>query len=365
VRKIIFIMTMLVLFARNGLTAEITIEELTQNIEKALDQIQDITFTSTLKLRQKDSDDAKTLTKGTVWYKKSGLGKQELTMSYSPEQKHIVIYKVEGDSFYTYEILSKEDKIMQMKYPLKLWESAEINPGFFYKAMKKLIQSGAPYSIEYQKDLNMYEVRFVSEKESFEFQIKGDSWIPFGMIQKNEKGIVERVRENFVINAGIPDELFNIPLGSKTQTEKRVLADEISAIEITRCGIIKNVTEKEYFEPEKLLNPKNMIVTNHAKVEKGAIFGCVYTVKGKPSGADVSGLLKVIIAHPKITNPRTGKSETETQMLTLDVFIDKEDPAMMIFWSSDDDAYKRVPGEWAFQFWADGKKLNEKTFIVE
>ena len=361
-KEFLITVIMLVFFVSNGVAAEITINEMTKNIEKALEQINDISFSTLLRTRPKDVsiNDARVLSEGNIWFKKPGLGRQEFSLNFAPEKKNIRIYKVKGDSFDSYEILEQEGKINEQKYPLEFWKNSDVHPEKFFSMMKAWIQAGVPYSIVYQKDLDTYNVRFYENNISF--LVRGDSWLPYGMITEQDNNITEDIWENIVVNAGVSDQLFEVTQNKDTQVNKSIYASKITGIELSRCGSIENVTEKEYFDGDKLLNPNNMIETDQIRGRKGEIFGCVFIVRGEPSGAVAQGLIDIKVAHPEMKNPATGKIETKSNLLSTNITIDKTDTATVIFWS--DDEYKIVPGKWTFQFFGQGIKMAEKTFTV-
>jgi outer membrane lipoprotein-sorting protein len=351
------------LIAKGGIAAELSIEEITKNMENALETINDISFKTVMRTMTKGADinDTRILSEGNIWFKRPCWGRHEFHLSFAPEKKHTYIYRVEGDSYFSYEILEGENKINKMKYPLETCAISDVNPEKMLNTMKKFILSGLPYTIGHENDLGLYIIRFSSEKDVI-FQIKDDSWLFHKMINENGDNITEFSWEDLVINTGVSDNLFLVPLEGETQINESVYATKVNNIEITRCGAFQNVTEQEYWDPDKLLNPNNMIETDQIEGKKGAIFGCVFTVRGEPSGADATGYFQAKVLHPDITNPNTGKIDNEERLVSTDIKIDRETTATIIFWSADD--YKIVPGKWTFQFYGNGVKMAEKVFTV-
>lgn len=206
-----------------GIMSPIKIEELSRNIEKALGAINSMVSDRVLRYRDKGADASQTtdLIKSTDWYKKPGLAKSDSTTLYLPAgpEKHVYITKFDGANLNSYEILN-DGSVKQQSFPAEEWEKSYA-PGALYKDMKKRIEDGTRYSLEYRKDRNVYVLKFGSADEAV-FEISGESWLPYSVAVFDQKNnaIVEKVWSNIKINPRIPDEMFVVPQKANSSNQQ-------------------------------------------------------------------------------------------------------------------------------------------------
>jgi hypothetical protein len=93
--------------------------------------------------------------------------------------------------------------------------------------------------------------------------------------------------------------------------------------------------------------------------KKGVSFGVRFIVRGKPEGAITK--ITFITKYPPqgLRNPDTGRTSHESNF-EWPVEIGKTDSRTYSF----DSAWEAQPGEWALEFWYQGKKLGGQTFTV-
>jgi outer membrane lipoprotein-sorting protein len=197
-----------------GAVSPIGLEELTRNIERALGSINSMVSDRVLRYRDKGADASRTtdLIKSTDWYKKPGSAKSDSTTLYLPTgpERHVYITRFDGVSLQSYEILN-DGAVKQQSFPAEEWEKS-YTPGALYNDMKKRIEDGAPYRLEYRKDRKVYVLQFDSADEAV-FEILAESWLPYSVAVFDQKNnaIVEKVWSNIKINPVIPDGMFVVP----------------------------------------------------------------------------------------------------------------------------------------------------------
>ena len=96
-------------------------------------------------------------------------------------------------------------------------------------------------------------------------------------------------------------------------------------------------------------------ITNRIPAQKGVRFGVRFLLDGLPKGKEIVLVKKVL--HPAITEK--GKTYTAHQY-EINYIMGKEFVSGFAFGSDN----LIVPGDWTFQFFADGKKVLEQTFTV-
>jgi len=193
----------------------ITFDELTKRIEKALAQINTMTFDEVMRYRPPGADHTKNtdLIKDKCWYKKPGLHRSESVTLYMPSgpQNHVYVGKLEGGNYNSYELLTN-GSVEKSSFAVEGWDN--ITPGRFYMEIKKRIKDGNSYSLEFDQNRNVYVLTFSSPDEPI-FEVAGDSWLPYFVAVYDQKNnsIVEIIRSNIQINPKIPDEIFLVPEG--------------------------------------------------------------------------------------------------------------------------------------------------------
>jgi hypothetical protein len=98
--------------------------------------------------------------------------------------------------------------------------------------------------------------------------------------------------------------------------------------------------------------------TNRIPAVVGTTFGCLFVVKGEPTGARVT--LDIIVEHPpfeKAPGQKTGTTDT----VRWPYVIGQKAGYTYTF----DNGWEAVPGDWSIQVWYQGKKLSERRFVVE
>jgi hypothetical protein len=99
--------------------------------------------------------------------------------------------------------------------------------------------------------------------------------------------------------------------------------------------------------------------TTDIPAEKGLKFGITYLIKGYPIGTPVKIDFAVHYPPPGLTNPKTGKTDTQS-MVSLVKKIGRLTATGYLF----NQKWEMKPGKWTFQIWIDGKKMAEKVFMV-
>lgn len=199
----------------NGVTVASPIEfaELAKRIEKALAQINTMTWDEVLRYRPPGADNTQNtdLIKSKSWYKKPGLSRSESVTLYLPTgpRNNVYISKLEGENYDSYELLT-DGSVRKSTFPADGWKAH--TPNAFYADIHKRIKGGSPYSLEFDQSQNIYVLKFDSLDEAV-FEIAGDSWLPYssGVFDQKNNSIVEKVRSNIKINPKIPDETFRVP----------------------------------------------------------------------------------------------------------------------------------------------------------
>jgi len=99
--------------------------------------------------------------------------------------------------------------------------------------------------------------------------------------------------------------------------------------------------------------------TTDISAKKGLKFGIRYIIKGFPIGSPVKISFVVLYPEPGLTNPVTGKTERQG-MVSMVKKIGKVTTTGYLF----NQDWEMVPGQWTFQIWHAGRKLAEKSFLV-
>src|SRR6185503_11848817 len=106
---------------------DITIEGMTQKIEKALGQINDMTHDYVLRYRPKNGSvsENKDLIVATMFYKKPNLAKEDSTTLYltTGPRRNSYIIKLEGTNFNIYELLA-DGSVKKNSYSAAGWETS-------------------------------------------------------------------------------------------------------------------------------------------------------------------------------------------------------------------------------------------------
>jgi hypothetical protein len=140
----------------------------------------------------------------------------------------------------------------------------------------------------------------------------------------------------------------------------------IDRVDIVEAGIYKIRKTEEVQAPntaagkvtpatDRKLLQKTTIVP--AKV--GTSFGVFYVPIGKPKGTKTK--ITFITTYPPqgLRNPDTGKTAYRSEF-EWEIEIGKPDGRTYTL----DNAWEAVPGEWALEFWYQGRKLGGQTFTV-
>ena len=144
-----------------------------------------------------------------------------------------------------------------------------------------------------------------------------------------------------------------------------VWCESVRAVKILDYGIYQaKILEKKYAE-KTATGDWNVIQT--AGIVKrttdipgsvGTRFGILYVVEGEPHGKMVE--LQKITIHPGLKNPK--KKE---MVYRSDYTIEAEIGISRHSGYGFDHEWEVVAGNWTIQLWYKGKKLAEKTFVVQ
>jgi Domain of unknown function (DUF3859) len=116
----------------------------------------------------------------------------------------------------------------------------------------------------------------------------------------------------------------------------------------TAAGVVRTAT-----------GPKLLKRTTTVPGKTGVFFGVRFIVRGKPQGAKTN--ITYVTKYPPqgLRNPDTGKTSYEGRY-EWPVEIGMNEARVYGFES----AWEAQPGEWALEFWYQGKKLGGQTFTV-
>ena len=98
--------------------------------------------------------------------------------------------------------------------------------------------------------------------------------------------------------------------------------------------------------------------TNRVPAVIGTTFGCLFVVRGEPTGAPVT--LDIVVEHPPFEKVPGQKTGTTDKVPWPYVMGQKAGYTYTL-----DNDWEAVPGEWSIQVWYRGKKLAEQKFVVE
>ena len=194
--------------------AEMTPQELVQNIELGLSKIDDLRFTYMLCYRPRGTDRSAmtTLIKSTYWYKKPGLGKEDSIYKYLPgHPKHHHFFKLDGDHYYSYEVLAN-GSVTKTIYPAQEWDASGATPAYLYVKIKERMANHIPASVEYNASINVYTLKFDAPDQAT-FEVLKESWLPSALTVWDEKNnaFVKILWANITINPGLPEDFFKVP----------------------------------------------------------------------------------------------------------------------------------------------------------
>jgi Domain of unknown function (DUF3859) len=116
----------------------------------------------------------------------------------------------------------------------------------------------------------------------------------------------------------------------------------------TASGVVTPATDRELLRS-----------TTTVPAKLGTSFGVRFNVIGKPRGTKTK--ITFITTYPAqgLRNPDTGKTAYRSEF-EWEIEIGKRDGRTYTF----DNAWEVVPGEWALEFWYQGRKLGGQTFTV-
>jgi hypothetical protein len=97
---------------------------------------------------------------------------------------------------------------------------------------------------------------------------------------------------------------------------------------------------------------------NRVPAVVGTTFGCLFVVRGEPTGAPVT--LDIVVEHPPFDKAPGQKTGTTDRVPWPYVIGQKVGYTYTL-----DNDWEAVPGDWSIQVWYRGRKLAEQKFIVE
>ena len=214
------ILCIILLLVVNGpaFGAEMTQEDLIQNLKKGLWAINDLHWHFDMSYRLKNEPDEKgyshKLIQADYWYTRRGSAREESEMFYMPgSPKYLHIFKLEKKVYNVYVVAKDGDgSVQKTSFPASQWDASGATPYYFFTQIKARIRMNIPWSIEYQPGPNMYVLTFDSPDQAI-FEINGKTWIPYSQtLSDEEKGTILKTSWDLIrINEGVSDEMFRVP----------------------------------------------------------------------------------------------------------------------------------------------------------
>lgn len=352
---------------------EMSLETLLANMQKAVDSINDLTFTLTISYGEEMNAKLKD-SKFTNFAEHHSFKKPYWSLSVGENSQFL--YKQKGDKkfemlYYSIalkKITRSEEEIPQDQLPVPVPFLGQLS----YKMNH--IKEKPDFTLEQKNDLKgsyfLLTLKQDQSKGKTLFYIREADWLIFKMESfENNRLVVSQEASDVKINSGLKDEVFklnvdeSIPIVEK-QTPK------VESVEITHWGaatpdMMKN--KKETACPACGVDNMCAYLSELENVPNSEIvpgilksgFGLIYKVRG--TSQDAHTMLKANFIYPPMTNPLTGEVKTrEDGMLFAD--FDKPNTTGWTFGSE----WEIVPGEWTIQILEFGKDkvLAEKRFTV-
>jgi WD40 repeat protein len=157
---------------------------------------------------------------------------------------------------------------------------------------------------------------------------------------------------------------FDFPLSSRK--ERKPEAPEIQGIEIVQTGVVEGTQLGVVEAPTTALgrtlgySMENLQIikeTNNIPLDRCSKFGLIYVVHGKPRTKQIE--ISVNVRHPAIIDPKSNRVHYFDEWISSPRIGEPHYDG----WRFEYD-WEKVSGKWTFEFYYQGAKLAEKTFIV-
>jgi hypothetical protein len=140
----------------------------------------------------------------------------------------------------------------------------------------------------------------------------------------------------------------------------------VQSVEIVEFGIYRIALSGEHIPlsstaagaVEPAAGVHLIATTNRVPAVVGTTFGCLFVVKGEPTGAPVT--LDIVMEHPPFQKAPGDKTGTRDKVPWPYVIGQGAGYTYTL-----DHDWEAVPGDWSIQVWYHGKKLAEQKFIGE